>query len=199
MTTRSKARTVLLASGFGGILFITTFVVLGLITPSYDSLRDTISALEFTRAALLQRLNFLVFGMLLATFALALRRELDGGRGALAIPAFQLLGGIGVIGDAIFIHEPLHLVCDLIAFNSGLIVLFLFAWRLRKDARWRGWAGYSVWTAILMMAFLTAFGVSLHNGGPAGLFEKLASLTRTLWSAALVVALYRGRRLADQR
>lgn len=195
MQVRSKTQTVLLASGFGGILFITIYVVLGLITPYYDSLHDTISALEFTSAAHFQRLNFFFFGVLVITFAVGLFRELNGGRGSVMIPVFQALAGVGVIGDSIFIHNPLHLVCDLIAFNSSLLVLFLFAWRFRGDTRWKGWASYSILTGILMMGFLTAFGIALHFGGPAGLFEKLATLARTTWSVRLVRALYRGRLL----
>jgi Protein of unknown function (DUF998) len=194
---RSKAQTALLAAGFGGVLFVMTFFVLGAMAPGYDALRETISALEFTALGFAQRINFFVFGLMLIAFAFALRRELGGGRGAILIPAFQCLSGIGVAGDAIFIHEPLHTVCDLITFNSALLVLFLFAWRFSGDGRWRGWTAFSIVTAVLMMAFLTAFGVANHLGGPAGAFEKLASLTRTSWSALLVGRLYSGRRLAS--
>jgi hypothetical protein len=134
---------------------------------------------------------------MLMAFSMALRRELCARRGAVLIPTFQCLSGIGVAGDAIFIHEPLHLVCDLIAFNSALLVLFLFAWRFSGDTRWKGWTAYSILTALLMMVFLTAFGVVNHLGGPAGAFEKLASLTRTTWSAVLVVELFSGRRLVQ--
>jgi hypothetical protein len=192
---RSKTQTALLAAGFGGVLFVLTFLVLGAMAPSYDVLRETISALEFTALGFAQRINFFVFGLLLMTFGLALRRELGAGRGAVLIPTFQCLSGVGVAGDAIFIHEPLHLVCDLIAFNSALLVLFLFAWRFWGDSRWKGWTAYSILTAVLMMAFLTAFGVANHLGGPAGTFEKLASLTRTSWSVLLVGKLYSGRGL----
>lgn len=87
------------------------------------------------------------------------------------------------------------MVCDLIAFNSALLVLFFFAWRFSGDPRWQGWATSSILTALLMMAFLTAFGFANHMGGPAGAFEKLASLTRTLWSAVLVAKLFSGRSL----
>lgn len=192
---RSKSQTALLAAGFGGVLFVLTFLVLGAMAPSYDALRETISALEFTPLGFAQRINFFVFGLMLMAFAVALRRELGAGRGAVLIPTFQFLSGIGVAGDAIFIHEPLHLVCDLVAFNSALMVLFLFAWRFSGDSRWKGWTAYSILTALLMMAFLTAFGVANHLGGPAGAFEKLASLTRTSWSVLLVGKLYSGRRL----
>jgi hypothetical protein len=176
---------------------VLTFLLLGALAPGYDALRETISALEFTSLGFAQRINFFVFGLLLMIFAVALRRELGAGRGAVLIPTFQFLSGVGVVGDAIFIHEPLHLVCDLITFNSALLVLFLFAWRCSGDSRWHDWTAHSILTALLMMAFLTAFGVANHLGGPAGTFEKLASLTRTSWSVLLVTKLYSGRRLAQ--
>jgi hypothetical protein len=43
------------------------------------------------------------------------------------------------------------LVCDLIAFNSSLVVLFLFAWRFSGDSRWKGSTAYSILTALLMI------------------------------------------------
>jgi Protein of unknown function (DUF998) len=186
-------QTALLAAGFGGVLFALTYLVLGVLAPGYDGARESISALEFTVWGPAQRINFLVFGMMLCIFAVALRRELGAGRGAVLIPTAQFMSGVGVIGDAIFIHEPMHLVCDLIAFNSSLLVLFLFAWRFAGDSRWKGWMTLSILTALLMMAFLTAFGVSHRIGGPAGMFEKLASLIRTSWSVLLVLRLYAGR------
>jgi hypothetical protein len=193
---RSKLQTALLAAGCGGALFVLTFLALGALAPGYNPLRETISALEFTSFGFAQRVNFFVFGLLLMAFAVALRRELGSGRGAALIPTFQFLSGVGVAGDAVFIHEPLHLVCDLITFNSALLVLFLFAWRFYGDTRWKGWTLYSILTALVMMAFLTAFGVANHVGGPAGAFEKLASLMRTSWSVLLVTKLYSGSNLS---
>jgi cellobiose-specific phosphotransferase system component IIC len=117
---------------------------------------------------------------------------LTPGRGALLIPLLQLFSGIGVIGDAVFIYSPLHLVCDLIAFNSALLFLFASAWRFSRETRWKGWTAYSILTAVLMMALLAAFGVANQLGGPAGLLEKLAASTRTLWSALLAARLLNG-------
>lgn len=193
--SRSSGEKVLLCTGFAGALFILTFVILGVLAPNYDSVRETISATEFTSFGMVQRINFFFFGLLLCTFAVALRRELKGGRGELVIPLFQMISGIGAIGDAIFIHFPLHLVCDLIAFNATLIVLFAFAWALRGNANWKGWSTYSIATALLMVVLLTAFGFANHAGGPAGLLEKLATATRTLWSVLFTSRLLLGARL----
>jgi hypothetical protein len=195
---RSALQRFLLATGFAGILFIAAFVALGLLAPGYNSARDAISALELTTLSAAQRVNFFVFGLLLCAFAAGLRRELAGGRGAFLIPFFQALGGIGVIGDAIFIFNPLHLVCDLVAFNSALLVLLFFAWRFRREPDWRGWTTYSIGTALAMMAFLTAFGFANHLGGPAGLMEKLAAGSRTLWSTLFVIRLFKGKSLGER-
>lgn len=192
LSGRPTSQSVLLSSGLGGLAFVLTFLVLGMMAPGYDARRETISALEFTTLGLGQRVNFIASGLLFAAFGAALRRQLVRGRGSVAIPTFQVLSGVGVIGAGIFVHEPLHLVSDLIAFNSSLLVLFLSAWRFSGDMRWKGWAAYSTITGLLMMALLTGFGLANHFGGPAGAFEKLASLTRALWSALLVRRLYFG-------
>jgi hypothetical protein len=193
---RPRTTTVLLVAGCGGVLFIATYIVLGFLTPGYNSLRDTISALELTPFQLAQQINFLVFGVLLCMFALGLRREMQQGFGSVVIPLIQFINGVAVIGDGVFIRPVPHLVCDLLAFNAALCVLFLFGWRFRRDPRWRGWTAYSILTAIAMMALLFGFGMANHFGGPAGLMEKLATVVRTTWSVLLVARLLAGSCLA---
>jgi Protein of unknown function (DUF998) len=193
---RPRTTTVLLVAGCGGVLFIATYIVLGFLTPGYNSLRDTISALELTPFQLAQQINFLVFGVLLCMFALGLRREMRQGFGSVVIPLIQFINGVAVIGDGVFIRPVPHLVCDLLAFNAALCVLFLFGWRFRRDPRWRGWTAYSILTAIAMMALLFGFGMANHFGGPAGLMEKLATVVRTTWSVLLVARLLAGSCLA---
>lgn len=185
----------LLLGGSANVIFITVFSLLGALAPSYDFMRNTISSLEWSPLGYAQQINFVVFGLLLATFAYALRVELVGGRGAVAIPLFQLAGAGAVIGDGLFTRDPGHMTCDLVAFNSTLIVLFLFAWRFWGDPRWRGWTLYTVATAVGMMSCLTAFGIANHSGGLAGLFERLAVVIKAAWSVAFVSRLLFGNSL----
>jgi hypothetical protein len=184
----------LLAAGYGGAVFIAGFIVIGALAPGYDGWRDTISALEFTPLARWQQANFLFMGLLQFSFAAGLRIALREGRGAVLIPLLTLVAGIGVIGDAIFIHPPLHLFFDLVSFNAALLVPLLFAWRAWRDPAWRGWPAGSILTALAMMGFLAAFGWANAAGGPAGLFEKLAVGTRTVWSLLFVTRLFTGAR-----
>lgn len=187
----------LLLTGCGGLLFIAIFVTLGYFAHPYNALKDSISTLEITQYGPAQQANFILFGILLCLFAWALRRELHSGRGALAIPIFQLVAGAGVIADGFFLWPTaLHMVCALIAFNAALCVLFCFAWRVRGDLRWRGWTAFSSLTAVATMVFLFCFGMLNHFGGPAGLMEKMATVARTIWSVALVARLLSGVSLA---
>lgn len=191
---RSLTQSLLLSAGFAGAFFVLTFIILGKLAPHYDFFRDPISALLGpTGVGSAQRANFIVFGLLLCLFAIGLRRELlPGGAGATVIPVFQFLSGVGVVGAGVFIQAPLHLVCDLIAFNSALAVLFAFGWRFRRAVNWRWWSTYSVSTAALMMTLLAAFGFFTSTSGPAGAAEKVATTIRALWSVLLTAKLLRG-------
>lgn len=180
------------------MLFVLAYTLLGAYTPGYHWLYETISSLEIVRRDVLQQTNFIVFGFLNVCFAVALYHELRPSVSGKVIVLFQMLTGIGLIGDGIFIHEPLHMACDLITFNSSLLALLFFTNQFYKNQQWTGWVAYTIITALLMMGFLTAFGMANHTHGPAGLFERLAVFPRTVWSVALVGRLLAGKRLRKE-
>ncbi len=66
---RSQTHRLLLATGFGGLLFIITYVILGALAPNYNPVRETISGARIHDAELARRINFFVFGLLLCAFA----------------------------------------------------------------------------------------------------------------------------------
>jgi len=192
---RSRLQLALLACGLaGGFFFMVSYSLAGAFTPGYRWLYDTISSLETYRTDNWQQANFILFGLLNILFAIGLAREVKWGFSGTTIFICQLLSGIALIGDGFFIHNPMHMVFDLVTFNASLLTLLFFTGQFYKNSQWRGWIAYSICTAMLMMAFLTVFGMSLYNGGRAGLFERLAVLPRTIWSVTLVIQLLRGRR-----
>jgi hypothetical protein len=189
------SQVILLSCGFAGVLFILICTVFGFFTPGFNALHDTISSLELVKHGWLQQGNFLLYGVLTILFTIGLSKELIKSRNAKLIVLFQLLVGIGLVGDGIFTHEPLHTTCDISVFNSLWIVLFLFAWQFYKTKSWKGWIVYSLAAAFFMMALLAAFGVANFYHGWSGLFERLAFLPRTLWLIVLTIKLLKGRRL----
>jgi Protein of unknown function (DUF998) len=77
-------RLLLLCGVVGPVLFIVSYLIEGAIHPGYDLLRQTISELEILTNRWMQVANFIVFGLLIACFAIGLRNAL--GRGRAVIP-----------------------------------------------------------------------------------------------------------------
>ena len=199
-SSRSVAQTLLLSCGIlASVLFTATYLIEGALHPGYDLMRQTISSLELVSNGWTQQVNFIVYGLLLGVFAVGIRKELFGGFGATVFPILQVLIALGLIISGIFVFEPLHTTGDYITFLSAVIGLFVIARRFAQERHWGiGWAVYSIGSALLMMGFLAAFGIALGHGGPAGLFERLAGLVRSIWTILFVGRLLIEARLSPQ-
>jgi Protein of unknown function (DUF998) len=198
--SRSVAHTLLLSCGIlASVLFTATYLIEGALHPGYDLMRQTISSLEWVSNGWTQQVNFIVFALLISCFAVGIRKELSGGFGATAFPILQGLVALGLIISGIFVSDPLHTIGDYISFLSLVIGFFVIARRFAQEPHWGiGWVVYSIGSALLMMGFLAAFGTALSHGGPAGLFERLAGLVRSIWTVLFVGRLLTGTRLSPQ-
>ena len=197
----SVVQRVLLACGVvGPVLFNVVYTIEGITRPGYNSLIVPISSLENGQFGWMQSANFIVFGLLIGCFAIGLRQTLTKVKGisAVLMPLFEGFVALGLIGDGIFTQDPLHTSFDVFTFTSALIVTLLFARYVARDTRWRGWTIYSIATAILSIVFLAAFGIAMSHGGPAGLFERLATLVRSIWTVLLCLQLLAGRSLSPR-
>ncbi|HEV7214556.1 MAG TPA: DUF998 domain-containing protein [Chloroflexota bacterium] len=195
----STARRFLLACGIvGPPLFIVAFLVEGVTRAGYNGLTQPISSLEAGPLGWMQQVNFLVFGLLIACFAVALRMALIQGIGSFWGPLLEGFVALGLVGDGIFTQDPLHTIWDVVTFTAAMGVCFVLARRFATDARWRGWATYSIATAVLMVLCLVLFGGNLRHHGDAGLFERLAVLVRSLWTVLFIARLLRGTGFSPQ-
>jgi hypothetical membrane protein len=198
--SRSVTQTLLLSSGIlGSIIFTATYLIEGALHPGYDLMRQTISSLELVSNGWTQQVNFIVFGLFISCFAVGIHKELSGGFGATMFPILQGLVALGLVISGIFIHDPLHTIGDYISFLSIVIGFLVIARRFAQEPHWGiGWAVYSIVSAILVMGFLAAFGTALSHDGPAGLFERLAVLVRSIWTILFAGRLLTGTRLSPQ-
>jgi Protein of unknown function (DUF998) len=207
---RRERRLVRLAAA-AGIAGPPLFVVgiLGLTGLEYDFLRGLgwhpvanspvpwPSALALGPYGWVQVANFVVFGLLLAGFALGLRRALVPGRGASAGPALLVVAGVALVlcgakTDPDISRPPrtMHGWVHAAAFVALLVFLLLafFAfWRaLRREPAWRTCGAYS------LVAGLTALSLvltSLLVPGPLTFYGLLA--VAALWLEALALRLWR--------
>ncbi|MDR3693835.1 DUF998 domain-containing protein [Mucilaginibacter sp.] len=186
---------VLLCCGFAGILFTLIYTVFGFFTPGFNAFRDTISGLELVKNGWVQQGNFMLYGVLTILFTIGLSKELIKSANARYIVLFQLLIGTGLIGEAIFIHEPPHQICDIIVYISAPVVLFLFTWQFYKTNSWKGWIVYSLVAAFMMMALKGLSMVAVANHHWPGLFERFVFLPYFFWLFVLIIKMLSGRRL----
>ena len=173
------------------------------------------SALSLGPGGWVQMTNFIVFGVVGIGFALALRATLAPGRGATWAPVLQAVAGLSMIIAGVFAEDPsagypagvvhpaaatmhgmVHLIATFVSLPATVAFLLVLASRLAAEPGWRGWATWLRGTAILMMALLAAFGFAMAHHGPAGLFEKAATIVVTIAGTALLTrVLARGGRL----
>ena len=216
LTPGSRAhRALLIAALVGGLLFNLTVWVDGFFRPGYNAFRQPESALSLGPGGWVQITNFIVFGILNLCFALALRKTLAPGRGSTWGPVLQGIAGLSMIIVGIFIEDPskgypigvvrpisatlhgsIHTSATFVALIATVAFLFVLASRLSVERGWRGWPTWLRTAAVLMMALLAAFGVAMAGHGPAGLFEKAASIAVTVpGTVFLIRVLRRGGRL----
>ncbi len=120
-----------------------------------------------------QILNFVVSGLLLATFAAGLHFGVTDGRGSRVGPGLLFVAGMamalmGFETDPIRRTTPRTLhgwIHDLafVHFALALLSALFFLWqRLRKDPRWRNHSRYTLATSILAALLLVLPGVAYY-------------------------------------
>jgi hypothetical protein len=116
----------------------------------------------------LQAANFAFFGLTLIVFALGLDRAVaSGGRVTWAGPALMVVSGVSLMLAAFATdprpmvelqtwHGAIHLLAFVFLVLSFLPSLFFWWRRSRRDPRWRGYAKYTLITALLYIVLLPA-------------------------------------------
>lgn len=212
----SKAyRWIIIGATIGSLLFTATYTIEGLTRPGYNAMQQAISALALGPGGWMQQVNFIVFGLITCSTAIVWREILAGGIGERLIPFFHFLSGLTMIICGIFsqdaapgypvgaiptvtVHGMIHSISSVFSIVSLLAICILLAIRFAREPHWRVWSAYAILTALLVCVFMAGFGMSMaHNPqtglfvGPAGLFERLAISSYSVFGIPLVIRLLR--------
>jgi Protein of unknown function (DUF998) len=187
-----------LTLGFAGtVLFPIIYTIEGVARPGYDPLRQTISTLSLGPGGWIQQLNFALCGASVLWMAFVWRKILAGGVCATWYPILRAVEGVGLFGVAIFTRDPVHTVFLVVIVNAMCFGLFVIARRFWRRPLWRGWAALSVACGLLLLVFMSFFGLALNPhsalAGYAGLFERVATNADTIWSLAVLIRLWTRR------
>lgn len=196
-------RKLLYAGVVGPLLFIVTFLVEGATRPGYNPWTMFVSQLSTGPGGWMQIANFLVFGVLMVVFAIALRAAIAGTRGSIGAPVLLGLFAIAMLVAGIFTTDPglgyppgaaeVHTLHGTIHGFAGLAVFtllpaaaFVMAWHFASADRSVRWAAYSIAVgAALVILFFGGFAVGAVHGAPTGLYQRIAIITGWTWIAAV--------------
>lgn len=215
MTSPKPGSRVLLAGGIAaGVLVEVVLWVDGATRPGYSLWHHGASQLGTGDRAWLQTANFVIAGLLLAAFALGVRRTLGSGRGATWGPRLLATAAAGLVLAGLVPTDPalgyppgqqatgvtasaaVHQVAGLALFAGLSAPAFILARRLGETSR--SWAVYSRLSGSLVIIFAFAAGIAYRldtlgvwRPAPAGLLEHLALLAGFCWTIAVAVHLLR--------
>ena len=203
LPTSSATRTSrLLACGIvAGPLFLAVGLTQALTRDGFDLSRHPLSLLSLGDLGWVQITNFVVSGLLAIAFAVGSRRVLHPGRAAVWGPRLLGLYGAGLVAGGVFVADPgagfppgapegapeqlswhgaLHAVAPPLAFLSLIVACLVIARRF-AGARERGWAAYSVATAVACLVLTTWPDLD-------GLSWRLAVAMTVAWAWVLATA-----------
>jgi hypothetical membrane protein len=209
MRAKNNALRLLASCGIIGPIFFTTVVIiLGAIRPGYSHVAQAISELGEVGApnAIIQDINFVVYGVLILAFALGLHRGISGGKGSRIGPslvafssvvAFTLGGGFFPCDPGcnfVTIRGTLHNVFGLTGFVAIIGAALILPRRLKTDSQWQSYRSYSLVTGLLTTVFLVAFigsSAGLFLLGYRGAIQRLMVGTFLLWTEVMAIKLFK--------
>jgi hypothetical membrane protein len=213
--TRRPATIRLLATA--GLVGPTLFAVLVLAQQTarrdtYDPTAQLVSDLTAGPYGWIQQVTFILFGVLLITFAVGLQIDVRPDRPTRIAPAIVAFNGAGLVVAGIFplqarphgqVHDPLgvHTANGVVFFLTIGVVLCGLSVPLRGDPRWRGIAPYTLTTGLALLLLFAAV-VTLVRPPDAPLHHWLGAIQRIvviIWLSGVVVLALRLRRLARTR
>ena len=175
----------------GPALFAVVFILQNVVRTDDDAIAEPVSALSIGEYGWVQRLNFVVFGVLLLMFAAALHRGVASSRLGWVGPTLLSVAGAGLFVATTFslardetgaIYDPsFHQVGGMMFFGGTALGLIALSRRLARDPQWRNLSRYclgagiaSIAGGVVMNGLAIPDDAPLHGG--AGLIQRIIVL-----------------------
>jgi len=213
-TGRPATRALLACGAVAGPLFVAALLLEGAFRPHYSALRHPGSSLALGDLGWIQDVNFLVAGLLTLAYAVGLRQALRPGRAAIWGPVLVGWWAVGLLGAGLFVTDPvngyppgtpdhvahstvhgaLHDLFSVPAFLALFAAFLVLRRRFVREGR-RGWAAYSIVTAVLFIAAFVLSGLAFQQVGGlvdyGGLAQRGAVIVGWGWLTLLALHLRR--------
>jgi hypothetical membrane protein len=202
--SKSHLRLYALCGVIAPILFVLIVVVEGALVTGYSHMTQQVSDLGayvlYGSYALLQNLNFCVFGILVVAFAIGLKQEIPASR--IITTSLALCGALFFL-VGFFPDQPTPWPAAahyLLAQLSGLCILVseFFSWRrLRRPVadEGRAWTRYGTFSLVSLVLAIISFFVFAIFGQPGspvtGLLQRVMGFFMLLWIEVMALRLLR--------
>jgi hypothetical membrane protein len=203
----------LAAAGIAGpIIFGVVGLVQSVLRQDHNLVAHPISALAAGPSGWVQNVNFILFGLLMITYAVGLHLGVRPSRWGVVGVAFLVLSGIGLVLGGMFPATDatgafdgtrvLHIPGFIMTFLGGGIGLIVMSRRMARDPRWQSVATYALATGIAMLVLiLVGGGLVRPPGAPLhawlGLFQWVLLAVWFPCTIILALRLLRMVRAAD--
>ncbi len=185
----------MLCGVLGPVIFVASFLVQGALRSGYEPLRHPVSSLSLGSAGWVQMATFLLTGLLIAAYAVGLRRAGCGWW----TPVLVGLVGVGLVGAGIFAADPIsgyppgspvsapptthgiaHQLFSTPVFTALPAAMLVMTRRFLRSGE-RGWARYSLLSAALFFGsfVLSSFGFGQNRRADAGRWAMAAPRPRS--------------------
>jgi len=214
-----KNRKIYLLVSLVGILipisYITLLIIMGILVPGYDHMRQMLSILGGIGGFRGDLFNIGVgtMGGLVIFFAIGFNRAVNQSKASLKTVFLFILGGVGLIGSAIMncnqgcvidiSQDPIRALHGIFAFIAGISLTFAplqFYSHFKQNPQWEKLAKFTLTTVILsIIASLLFWIMFVTNILPniLGLIQRLDFLFGLIWigvsSTVLLLALNRNQ------
>lgn len=195
----------------GPALFAVVFILQNVLRTDDDAIAEPVSALSIGEYSWVQRVNFVVLGVLLLLFAAALHRGVASSRPGWVGPTLLSVAAAGLLVAATFslardetgaIYDPsFHQVGGTMFFGGTALGLMVLSRRLVRDPQWRDLSRYSLGAGIASIAggvVINTLAIPddapLH--GEVGLIQRIIVLAFIF--PALIMLGHRLRRITAQ-
>lgn len=205
----ARVRIAALAGIVGPVLFTLAFLAQEAFRRAeYSPVVEPVSALEAGPNGWVQQVNFVVFGLLLLTFAIGLHRGIAHTRLGILGPTLLGMASIGLFLAAAFplredaagvTYDPGgHFVSGITFFLSTSLAMLVLSRRLAKDHRLRGMATYTEVCGVLALVGFVVMGrFAIPDDAPmndyAGLVQRLVLLLVTFPCLVTLAVRLRGK------
>lgn len=152
----------------------------------YDVVSDAVSLLALGTGGAAMNAAFFALGIGIALVAWMLRRSV---RKAATGPALLVLAAVAAVASGVFhtnangtpatTESNIHTVVGITVFLTMVTAMYVFAWRFRRDPRWRSFATPTLYWAIA--GTVTFFLIPVAGDSRFGLAQRLHIATWLSW------------------